>query len=136
MTPEQVGLVGRTWVDLVPQTDALSNSFYRHLFADFPELRPMFPADLGELRAKFVAEIGVLVEAVHDLDRFLARTEELSTTHAAHGVRAAHYRASRQSLGAAIAEVLRPDPDVLGAWAAIHDLVAETMMSAATGSAA
>lgn len=134
MTPEQIALVAGTWADLEPRRQELGDRFYAHLFEHHPEVRPMFPTDLAELQAKFTAEIGALVAVVTDLGSFLARTAELGETHAGYGVRAGHYRASRASLLEAIGALVA-DGDRAGAlvaWAAVHDLVAETMMGAGT----
>ncbi|HEX2575463.1 MAG TPA: globin domain-containing protein [Aquihabitans sp.] len=141
MTPEQLQLVRDSWAALEDRSELVGARFQHHLFASQPELRALFPADVDRLAGIFAAELGVLVAVVTDLDAFLERSAALGVRHAGYGVRASHYRASRDALLAAIDEVT-DDPDgragdgrsdVLGAWAAVHDLVVETMMAGALG---
>ncbi|QXC61558.1 hypothetical protein KSP35_01530 [Aquihabitans sp. G128] len=136
MTPEELVVVGATWADLSPRAAALGEAFYRHLFRLHPEVRELFPDDLGDQQDKFTAELEVLVSVLGDFGTFLDRTADLGGSHAAYGVRAAHYRASRDALLAALSEVGGPElarghpSGALEAWAGVHDLVAERMMTA------
>ena len=131
MTPEQIRLVQQSAPVLMPRSDSWSTAFYDELFRTNPEVRPLFPADLTLLRAKFTDEIAALLELIGDLAGFEERASRLGANHAGYGVRAAHYRASSTALIAAIDQALGDEstPEVLAAWRAVHDLVAETMMS-------
>ena len=118
--------VGELWV-----SDEWSVAFYTQMFREHPDVRPMFTTDLAVQRAKFVAEIGSLLELVGDLDQFEDRAARLGADHVGYGVRAAHYRASRDALLGSVEVLLGDDatPEVLAAWRAVHDLVAEAMLT-------
>jgi nitric oxide dioxygenase len=133
VTPEQIRLVQQSSIELVARSDEWSAHFYHHLLLDRPDLRAMFTDDLTAQRAKFSAEIAALLDLVVDLDGFEARAGRLGATHVAYGVRAAHYRSSGSALIASVHDVLgdAAGDDVLAAWRALHDLVAESMQAGA-----
>ncbi|WP_426574656.1 globin domain-containing protein [Aquihabitans sp. McL0605] len=131
MNPEQIQLVQRSAVALLGQADTWSTNFYGALFREHPDLRSMFPADMTAQRGKFVAEIAALLELIGNLDEFEDRASQLGADHVGYGVRAVHYRATSEALVTSISETLGRDatPPMLEAWRAVHDLVAESMMS-------
>ena len=131
MNPEQIQLVQQSALALLGRSDEWSANFYGALFRDHPEVRSMFSTDLPTQRAKFIAEIAALLELVGDIDALEDRAGRLGAEHVGYGVRASHYRASSDALVDSVAATLGPDatPAMLAAWRAVHDLVAESMLS-------
>jgi hemoglobin-like flavoprotein len=128
MTPEQIELVEKSYA-ATRQSEDLANRFYEHLFAEHPELRAMFPADLGAQKQKFLAGLDELLGALRDLDGFETRARDLGARHQTnYGVKASHYPVVREALlWAMLGDT--PDRDLDTAWRAAYDLVAEAMMS-------
>jgi hemoglobin-like flavoprotein len=130
---DQVRLVERSATLLLAQPYEWSSAFYDAMFAADPSARSLFPDDMAAQREKFIGEISVLLSLVADLDAFDERAAALGAAHVAYGVHAAHYRLSGEALVASAAVILGEDatPEVLDAWRAVHDLVAEAMQGGA-----
>lgn len=132
MTPEQLALVQRSFAAALEQSDTLSEHFYERLFEAAPELRSLFPDDLGAQRQKLIDELSAIVAAIADLEALVARTAPLGIRHAAYGAQAEHYGMVEEALLDTLAEVLgdRWDAATASAWTRAYDLVAETMLQA------
>lgn len=129
MTPEDVDRVVATAARVHDDT-ALSSAFYRVLFERHPELRPLFPADMGHQLHRFVTELEALARALPDLGDFEHRAHELGERHVHYGVRAEYYPMVREALLDGLAEHLAPDfgPEDRLAWARAFNLLAEIML--------
>jgi hemoglobin-like flavoprotein len=134
MTPDDVATVQATLPALGERTDDLARAFYDRLFALDPTLRSRFPTDMDAQRRKFVATLGEIVDAISHLDRFVAQVGALGVAHVGHGVEIPHYALVGEALVWAIRTTLADDwtPAVGAAWSVAYNLVAETMMAAAT----
>src|SRR5215203_1109758 len=58
MTPDAIGRIRASYVDVAARPRQFAARFYEELFAAAPQLRPLFPADLGTLQGHFEAAIG------------------------------------------------------------------------------
>ncbi|MFJ5231432.1 globin domain-containing protein [Kitasatospora sp. NPDC088391] len=131
MTPEQIDLVTASVTVLRPRLPEVADSFYRRLFAEHPEVRPLFTGDQDRLRLKFADELDAIVQTIPDFAGFLDRTRSLGTRHAEYRVRAEHYAHVRTALLAALAEAVGPQgwtPETAAAWRLAYDMTAEAMM--------
>lgn len=90
---------------IAPQADALVSVFYQKLFEDHPQLRAMFPIDMGEQKKKLLAAVGLVVKNVDKLDRIEPALKEMGTRHNAYGTLDAHYPIVRDTMLAAMAQV-------------------------------
>ncbi|MBO9521983.1 MAG: hypothetical protein J7518_10645 [Nocardioidaceae bacterium] len=108
-------------------------TFYDVLFTLRPELRPMFPEDLGAQRARFGDEFGTLVQALGDPEGFEQRGRALGRRHLEYGVGAEHYAKVRDVLVIAIAAHLGEEctAEDREAWSTAYDLIAVVMQKGA-----
>ncbi len=133
MTPEQVKLVQDSFAKVVPIADTAADLFYDRLFAIAPEVRPMFPADLGEQKKKLISMLVTAVTNLHQVEAILPAVEDLGRRHGAYGVKDAHY----DPVGAALLWTLEQGlgdaftPPVRDAWTQTYVTLAGAMKQAA-----
>jgi hemoglobin-like flavoprotein len=130
MTPEQVDLVLEGIERMRPRLPLVADAFYAELFGRYPQLRPMFPADLARQRAKFADELHALVVALPDLPAFLDSAARLGNRHAGYGVRVAHYHQVRTALITTIAAEMASawTEEHEHAWTVAYDMITEAML--------
>jgi hemoglobin-like flavoprotein len=133
MNEQTIALVRTSWSHVQRIAPVAADLFYRHLFADAPELRPLFRGDLKLQGDKLMQMLDWLVASLEDWPALSSGLVDLGRRHAAYGVRASHY----DRVGAAL---LRTLADGLGAhftpatecaWAETYQLIADTMIAAA-----
>ena len=61
MTPQQIELVKKTWVMVVPIADTAAELFYGRLFELEPSYRAMFKHDMTEQGKKLMKTINIAV---------------------------------------------------------------------------
>src|SRR3954466_2201936 len=91
MTPDQISLVQRSWIQLLPIADEAASLFYRRLFELDPSLRELFPEDLTEQRTKLMQAIPTGVPSLDRLERVAPAISALGRRHAGYGVLDHHY---------------------------------------------
>jgi nitric oxide dioxygenase len=140
MNPAQKTLVRQTFAQIEPIAPLAANLFYGRLFEIDPTARALFAAEpgsaaMGRQGAKLMQTIGVAVAHLDNLDAVLPAVEALARRHVGYGVEPAHY----DTVGAALLWTLdqglaeRYTPEVAEAWAALYNLLADTMRRAAYG---
>lgn len=129
MNNRDLDLVRASAAKLAPHLDDLVDVFYRRLFTDSPELRPMFTGDLAAQRAKLANMLAFVLGKLDRIDDLQRPLQNLGCRHDDYGVRAHHYAPVGAALLAAIAEVGGPvaTPEVLSAWSRLYGVLAETM---------
>lgn len=83
-------------------TTGLAERFYTTLFAEYPELRPLFPEDLSELREHFGATLRMVIEHLGRVTAVDVPLRDLGARHLAYGAQPQHYVAVRDVLVSAI----------------------------------
>src|SRR6187397_3219577 len=73
------------------QDGVLADRFYARLFAEHPELRTMFPADMAMQKLKLFATLAEVVAHLQDPASSKVVLEELGRAHASFGAVDAHY---------------------------------------------
>ena len=68
VTPQQVELVKKTWVMVVPISDKAAELFYGRLFELEPEYRSMFKGDMMDQGKKLMKTINIAVESLDDVE--------------------------------------------------------------------
>jgi hemoglobin-like flavoprotein len=133
MTPEQVKLVQDSFQKVVPIADKAADLFYDRLFMIAPEVRPLFPDDLGDQKKKLMQMLGTAVTNLHQVQTILPAVEDLGRRHAGYGVTDKHY----EPVGAALLWTLEQGlgsaftPSVKEAWTQVYLTVAGVMQGAA-----
>ena len=131
-TPQQKDIVQNTF-ELVPDADALAQTFYNRLFEVDPSLRPLFKGDIFEQRKKLMQTLAVVVRGLDSLETIVPAIENLGKRHVVYGVTPQHW----YTVGGALLWALENTfgdaftDDVRDAWATAYALIADTAMAAA-----
>lgn len=133
MTPEQVQLVQASFQKVVPIADAAADLFYDRLFTIAPEVKPLFPDDLGPQKKKLMQMLATAVTNLHQVEKILPAVEELGKRHVAYGVTPKHYEPVGAALLWTLEQGLGADftPPVKAAWTEVYTTVAGVMTKAA-----
>ena len=133
MTPEQVKLVQDSFQKVVPIADTAADLFYDRLFTIAPEVKPLFPDDLGPQKKKLMQMLATAVTNLHQVEKILPAVEDLGRRHVAYGVTAKHYEPVGAALLWTLEKGLGPDftPPVKAAWTEVYTTVAGVMTKAA-----
>jgi hemoglobin-like flavoprotein len=131
MNRSDVKTIERTFGLASARMDAFSISFYRHLFSSSPDLRSLFPEDMGSQRRKLVQSLAMMVHRLEDTAALVPMLRNLGARHTSYGARPEHYRLVKAALVAAFAEILGEafDHRAREAWSKMFDWVEEQMLS-------
>ena len=133
MTLQQIELVKKTWVMVVPIADTAAELFYGRLFELEPSYRAMFKHDMTEQGKKLMKTINIAVEALDDVEPLVPTLMLMGADHAGYGVVDRDYNV----VGAALLWTLEQGlgevftDEVKNAWAAVYEVLANTMKSGA-----
>ena len=133
MTPQQIELVKKTWVMVVPIADKAAELFYGRLFELEPSYRQMFKNDMTEQGKKLMKTINIAVEALDDVEPLVPTLKQMGADHAGYGVVDRDYNVVgaallwtlEQGLGEAFTD------EVKNAWASVYEVLADTMKAGA-----
>ena len=138
MTPQQIGLVQRTWYRLQPLRGPVGTLFYERLFVLDPRLKKLFHGGADAQGRKLVAMIDAAVASLDKLEALVPVVRELGERHATYGVKPCDY----ETVGAALLWALEKGLEehftltVREAWSATYATLAGAMKEAAAASAA
>ncbi|TXG92949.1 flavoprotein [Rhodococcus rhodnii] len=111
----------------------LAQSFYANLFAENPQLRLLFPANLEAQTHRMLTAIRYVLDNVEQPDRMLTFLGQLGRDHRKYGVAREHYeaggRALLQSLRGSLVTLLWT-PTVDAAWSEVVGTIVGTMADA------
>ena len=133
MTPRQIELVQRSWVQVLPIADEAAQLFYTRLFYLDPSLRPMFRGDMTEQGTKLMSIIDFAVQSLGQRERLLPGLRSLGRRHVGYGVCDQHYDTVAQALLWTLARGLGAafTAEMKQAWIAAYTVLAGTMREAA-----
>ena len=137
MTLEEIRLVRSSWSMIAERSDAFSASFYDHLFVIDAGAAQLFNGvDMTIQRWKLAQTLGVVVQALDDLDTLLPAVAALGRRHTRYGVLHHHFDSVGAALLQAFVDTLGQQftPTVRAAWVRAYSLVA-TEMQKGLGSA-
>jgi nitric oxide dioxygenase len=133
MTPRQIKLVQASFVQVAPIATIAADLFYGRLFEIAPQLRGMFPAEMGEQKKKLMGMLATVVNGLGRLDTLMPAVRALGRRHAGYGVHDEHYA----PVGAALLWTLEQGlgdgftAEVKEAWATAYGVLSQAMMDAA-----
>ena len=132
MTPDKIALVQDSFRKVVPIAGTAADLFYARLFETAPELRALFPADMGDQKKKLIQMLAVAVKGLSRLDTILPAVQDLGRRHGRYGVDAWHYdvvgAALLWTLGLGLGEAFTPEVET--AWAETYSLLSGVMIDA------
>jgi len=129
---DPVFLVQSTFDLIASKADAFAADFYRCLFAQHPEIEPLFArAEMTTMRAMLMRMIGVTIRGLHNLPELLPKLRDLGMRHVGYGVRAEHFDFAECALLHALALHLGAafTPEVHQGWRDVFDLIRRAMLS-------
>lgn len=133
MQTHHAALIRRSFDQIAPLAEQAAELFYGKLFAQSPELRPLFIGDMRQQGRRLMEMIGAAVRLLDHPPSLLPVLAQLGRRHAGYGVEPDDYRKVGQALIATLAEGLGDDFDepTREAWVAMYALVSTTMIAAA-----
>ena len=105
--------------------------FYTNLFADYPEVKPLFAnTDMEMQRQKLFKSLVLVVDSLRKPDELTAALRGLGTRHVHYGVLPNHYPMVGSTLLIAFAHCLQNSwtPDVEQAWIAAYAAITQLML--------
>lgn len=132
--PLNVELLESSFAQIKAQELEFTNHFYTNLFADYPEVKPLFANTHMEDQAKKLFQSLVLVvESLRHPDRLAHPLQGLGTRHIQYGVLPEHYPMVGSTLLKALALCLGEawTPNAEQAWSEAYSVVTELMLSGA-----
>lgn len=130
-----IELLEQSFSEVSSQGNELVERFYRHLFADFPQVRPLFQnVEIGQQQKKLLASIKLVVENLRRPKILVPALEELGARHVTYGAEEAHYPAVGQTLLKSLSEVAGDDwtDELQKAWAEALDTISQIMLAGAS----
>jgi hemoglobin-like flavoprotein len=137
MTTEEIRLVRSSWSMIAERADAFTARFYDHLFVIDAGAAQLFNGvDMSIQQWKLAQTLGVVVQALDDLDALLPAVAALGRRHTRYGVLHHHFDSVGAALIQAFVDTLGQQftPTVRAAWVHAYSLVA-TEMQKGLGSA-
>ena len=98
MDARTVELLESSFKLLAPRGPELVDRFYAHLFAENPQVRPMFPKDMVEQKQKLLASIQLVISNLRKPDALHEPLTELGRRHLHLGTQPDHYPIVRDTL--------------------------------------
>lgn len=126
-TVEEQAILRASMVKLILVSDEVAAEFYRHIFASYPSVRPLFAEDTQAQEEKFMLMLALMLDELEKPDDLKATLKSLGKKHYSYGAMADHYPLVRISLVHALTPVF--EPEVLELWGRLYDLMAYAMVS-------
>jgi hemoglobin-like flavoprotein len=133
ISSSQVALVTSSWEKVSGIKDQAADLFYDRLFTIAPEVKPMFPSDMGEQKQKLMAMLATAVAGLTNIEALIAPLKKLGAQHATYGTKDEHYDAVASALLWTLEEGLGEafTSDVKAAWTDVYLVLASVMKSSA-----
>ena len=111
----------------------ITTTFYKNMFANNPEVKPLFNMDKqasGEQPKALAMTILAAAQNIDNLEAILPAVQKMCRAHVNSNVKAEHYPIIGENLLAAIKEVLgdAATEEILNAWAEAYGVIAEVFI--------
>lgn len=133
-SPDEVDLLRRSFLALIPALDNVTEALYSRLFAEHPEVRAAFPTDLGLQRDKLIDTLASLLDVLDRPSAAGEMLEELGRRHQAWGATPELYAWVGESLeGLLVGDLAQDDledgPRLRELWRSFLGAVVDCMLS-------
>ena len=132
--PLKIELLEQSFAAVAPKGNELVNTFYRHLFADFPQVKPLFEnVDMADQKQKLLASLKLVVGNLRRPGTLLPALEELGARHVDYGAQEEHYPAVGQTLLKSLSQVAGDawTEELQEAWAEAYGKISAVMIAGA-----
>ena len=129
MTEKQILLVKNSWC-CSTNAEKAGKLFYGRLFEVAPGMRHHFHDDIKFQARKLFHMVTLIVTRLHKLDEMMDELKSLARRHHRYGAEPAHYKVVGECLLWTLEKVIgdKWDEETREAWAAVYDVLAETMI--------
>jgi hemoglobin-like flavoprotein len=129
VTPEHIELVRVSFRKLNPAFDDFGRVFYARLFKTNPELRALFPGQMGKQTRALMAMLEMIVKSLDLQEKLIPLVHYLGERHAIFNVKPEHYKPFGDALMWTLAFILMDEftPDTRRAWEEAYRFMAENM---------
>lgn len=133
MDAAQVARIRLSFDAIAPRAHALVDLFYDKLFANYPQVRAMFPADMAKQKQHLLSAVALVVKNADKLDTLRPALMDMGARHVGYGAKEAHYPIVRDTMLGALAEIAGPvwNAQLQQDWAAALNAVASVMIEGA-----
>ena len=130
MKPGQIALIRTSFAKVQPRMDELGSVFYARLFATKPELRELFPQDMGHQAHALAGMLELIVKMLDLQDKLVPLIHYLGERHRAVKVKPEYYAPFGEALMWTLQGMLLEEftPEVRRAWQEAYDFMAENMV--------
>jgi nitric oxide dioxygenase len=131
MTPRQIEIVEESWDYVITNTEEAGQLFYDRLFAESPQLRPLFKGNMRDQERKLISLITFAVSKLNNLDEIKNDVVALGARHRNYGVKEEHYSNVASALLWTLEKGLgqKWTPEVKQAWTDLYMTLAGIMNS-------
>ncbi len=133
LSKTDIELVQDSFGLIVPKAAVVAELFYERLFAENPELRPLFPEHMEEQRGKLVVTLASVVQSLHSFDEVIDAVRALGKRHVGYRAKPEHYQAVGTALLWTLETSLSDEwtPELQRGWTNAYGTLADVMIEAA-----
>ncbi|MEO1458120.1 MAG: globin family protein [Pseudomonadota bacterium] len=133
LTDHQIGLIERSFSQMIPISGLAAELFYARLFSIAPDVQPLFKSDLKVQGAKLMQSLGLVVSGLRDWEAMKPVAADLAARHVVYGVTPAQYEPVGDALIWTLARSLGEafDPETEAAWRAAYGVISDFMVDSA-----
>lgn len=134
----KVEVLRQSFDQVKPNATAFAASFYEQLFADNPQLRPLFAGtDMAAQEQKLIQSLVLVIENLRNPTLLVTAVRGLGTRHLGYGVTPEHYPMVGGALLKTFAVYLGEDwqPAVEQAWVDAYGVITDLMIEGEAGPA-
>jgi hemoglobin-like flavoprotein len=130
----KIEILEQSFAAVAPKGDELMDAFYRNLFTDFPQVRPLFEnVEMAEQKKKLLASLKLVVDNLRRPMALVSALEAMGARHVDYGAEVEHYPAVGQTLLKSLAEVAGDawTEEMQEAWSEAYWKISEVMIEGA-----
>lgn len=139
LSEQQIRLLETSFAAVAPRGEELVELFYKNLFADYPQVIPMFANTIpAEQQKKLLASLKLVVGNLRKPEVLGPALEKMGARHVEYGTEESHYPAVGATLLKSLATITGElwNDELQGAWATAYGAISEKMLQGASKLAA
>ncbi len=130
-----VELLENSFELVAPHGDALVETFYKHLFADYPVVKPLFEnVEMQGQRSKLLASLALVVANLKTPVQLVSALEQLGQRHVEYGAVEEYYPAVAATMLKTLAEIAGDawNDELQQAWSDALNEISKIMLAGAS----